>query len=149
MSLEFTGNIRINRPVYSFLRALFRAKERPQGADYSCIEVLYAGFLQEADEILCYYKELGYKEIALPGGRRGRDGLGEEEIVGLEFDSIAILLDTRFYYDEEQHLQAYGQQAEEALRVLYEGISRTREKLCLLVMENEALFGEILSIREQ
>jgi hypothetical protein len=149
MSLEFTGNIRINRPVYSFLRALFRAKERPQGADYSCIEVLYAGFLQEADEILCYYKELGYKEIALPGGRRGRDGLGEEEIVGLEFDSIAMLLDTRFYYDEEQHLQAYGQQAEEALRVLYEGISRTREKLCLLVMENEALFGEILSIREQ
>jgi hypothetical protein len=149
LSLAFTGNIRINRPIYSFLRALFRAKERSARADYSCIDVLFAGTIEEADYILRYYKSLGYQEVALPGAGRDKKGLGAEEIVGLEFDSVAMLLDTRFYYDEEQHLAAYGPAAEDALRVLYEGISRTREKLCLLVMENEALFGEILSIRTQ
>lgn len=149
LSLAFTGNIRINRPIYSFLRALFRAKERSARADYSCIDVLFAGTIEEADHILRYYKSLGYQEVALPGAGRDKKGLGAEEIVGLEFDSVAMLLDTRFYYDEEQHLAAYGPAAEDALRVLYEGISRTREKLCLLVMENEALFGEILSIRTQ
>ena len=104
LSLAFTGNIRINRPIYSFLRALFRAKERSARADYSCIDVLFAGTIEEADYILRYYKSLGYQEVALPGAGRDKKGLGAEEIVGLEFDSVAMLLDTRFYYDEEQHL---------------------------------------------
>jgi hypothetical protein len=60
-----------------------------------------------------------------------------------------MVLDHRFYYDEDDHLKARGREAEEALRILYEGVSRTREKLCLLVVENEALFAQILAIRER
>ena len=149
LRLEFTGNIRINRPVYSFLRTLFRGKERPARVDYGCIDVLFAGTREEADTILSYYIDRRYAAIALPGGMRTQKGLGAEEIVGLEFDSVVMCLDTRFCYNEEQHLKARGEDAEEALRLLYEGISRTREKLCLIVMENEALFAQILSIREQ
>lgn len=149
MPLEFTGNIRINRPVYSFLRTLFRAKERPARVDYSCIDILFAGDRIDADAILTYYRDRGYKLITLPGGFRGQKGLSAEEIVGLEFESVVMAIDTRFYYNEEHHLKAHGEDAEEALRLLYEGISRTREKLCLLVLENEALFAQILSIREQ
>jgi hypothetical protein len=34
------------------------------------------------------------------------------------------------------------------LNLLYEGISRTRERLCIVVLGNEKLFDNILSIRE-
>lgn len=147
--LEFTGNIRVNRPIYSFLRALFRTKERPANADYSCIDVLYAATYREAEPILAYYDDKGYQRITLPGGGRIATGCSAEEMVGLEFDCAVMVLDHRFYYDEDDHLKARGREAEEALRILYEGVSRTREKLCLLVVENEALFAQILAIRER
>lgn len=148
--LEFTGNIRINRPMYSFLRALFHQKEKSPSVDYDCIDVLFAGNREEAASILSYYKLKGYHKITLPGGGSViGEGLSEEEIVGLEFDRVAVILDRRFYYDEEGHLRARDDESEEALNLLYEGISRTREKLCILVFEDQELFSRIISIRER
>ena len=150
LSLEFTGNIRINRPVFSFLRALFHQKNRPAAADYSCIDVLYAGNRRDALSIFVYYRDKGYHKITLPGGSGeiGK-GLGADEIAGLEFDCVLMILDDRFYYDSSKALRADGPGAEEAMNLLYEGISRTREKLCILVYHNRELFTEILSLRER
>ena len=60
-----------------------------------------------------------------------------------------MILDDRFYYDSSKALRADGPGAEEAMNLLYEGISRTREKLCILVYHNRELFTEILSLRER
>ena len=148
--LEFTGNIRINRPVYAFLRTLFNRKEKSPGVNFSCIDVLYAENMESAAAILDYYVEKGYHKIQLPGSGNGiTEGLAEEDIVGLEIDRTAIILDERFYYDDDNRLQAGGEQGEDALTVLYEGISRTREKLCLLVEGNEELLSQVMSIRKQ
>ena len=150
LTLEFTGNIRINRPVFSFLKALFHQKNLPAAADYSCIDVLYANTRGEALSILDYYRNKGYQKITLPGG--GGDigrGLSADEIVGLEFDCVLVILDDRFYYDEDMNLRAGGPASGEAISLLYEGISRTREKLCILVYSNGRLFSDILSLRER
>ena len=150
LRLEFTGNIRINRPVYAFLRALFNRKEKAHAVNYDCIDVLYAENMESAGAISDYYTEKGYHKILLPGAGSGRmEGLAEDDIVGLEIDRVAIILDERFYYDGDNRLQARGDCGEEALTVLYEGISRTREKLCLLVEGNEELLSQVMSIRKQ
>ena len=150
LSLVFTGNIRINRPVYSFLKVLFQKKERPPAADYSCIDILYAANRSEALSILSYYRQLGYEKITLPGDSTSiGEGLNADEIIGLEYDCVLLILDSGFYYDEKEELRVRGQTPEEALNLLYEGISRTREKLCLLVCQNEKLFRDILSLRER
>ena len=57
-----------------------------------------------------------------------------------------MILDRRFYYDESLHLCADGEKGA-AIPPLYEGLSRAREKLCLLITENETLFRQILAIR--
>ena len=149
-TLEFTGNIRINRPVFSFLKALFHQKNLPAAADYSCIDVLYGRTSEEVRSILLYYRNKGYRKITLPGsGGEIGEGLGADEIVGLEFDCVLVTLDDRFYYDEDMHLRADGPSSGEAVNLLYEGISRTREKLCILVYHNERLFSDILRLRER
>lgn len=150
LHLEFTGNIRINRPVYAFLRELFHPKEQVKSVDYGCIDVIYADDRNSAGEILAYYTGMGYQKITLPGGGGAiGEGLTEDEIVGLEFERVLIIMDDRFYYDEDNHLRAMGDASEKAVSVLYEGISRAREKLCLLVLEDEHLFSRILAVREQ
>ena len=150
LSLAFTGHIRINRPVYSFLRTLLNLHNHSGGTDYSCIDVLYAGNRRDTLSIFVYYRDKGYHKITLPGGSGeiGK-GLGADEIAGLEFDCVLMILDDRFYYDSSKALRADGPGAEEAMNLLYEGISRTREKLCILVYHNRELFTEILSLRER
>ena len=69
-------------------------------------------------------------------------------MAGIEYDSVVITLDSRFYYNEETYLCASGDNADILLTLLYEGISRAREKLCLVVTGHEELFGRILQIRQ-
>ena len=150
LKLEFTGNIRINRPIYAFLRSLFNRKEKAPAVNFSCIDVLYAENTESAGAVLDYYSDKGYHKILLPGAGNGKkEELMEDDVVVLEIDRVAIILDGRFHYDEDKRLQAAGDLGEEALTLLYEVISRTREKLCLIVVGNEILLSQIMSIREQ
>ena len=150
LSLEFTGNIRVNRPAYLFLRAMMQPREIHSRQDFDCIDVLYASCRQEAEVILAYYMEDGFTELRLPGREDVPDAdLSIDDIAGQDHERLIVVLDSGFYYDEDMRLRAGGDHAQEALYLLYEGISRTREKLCVLVLENEALFTQILSIRER
>lgn len=149
LNLAFSGNIRINRHVFAFLCTMFHLKEMPPHHDYSSIDILYASDAKEAEVIVRYYEEKGYVKIPLPEGR-GMDHTDEVPglMAGIEYDSVVITLDSRFYYNEETYLCASGDNADALLTLLYEGISRAREKLCLVVIGHEELFGRILQIRQ-
>ena len=141
LHLSFSGNIRINRPVYSFLRTLLRPNDRPGRTDYSCIDVVFANDEAERKLLEEYYKEKGYVYVSMTGGDEK-----EEDVIAREYDRVLMVLDENFYYDEEQHLRC-RENEEEALRLLYEGLSRTRENLCLLVCADKPLFEKILAIK--
>ena len=57
-----------------------------------------------------------------------------------------MTLDDAYYYDENMRLRV-REKEEESLRLLYEGLSRTRERLCLLIAGNKELFETVLAIR--
>ena len=141
MTLAFTGNIRINRPVYSFLRTLLNLGDRPGRHDYGCIDVVYAGRDEEKDLIEAYYRDRGY---VLVSDRSGAET--EEDVIAREYDKVMMVLDDSFYYDDAGHLRS-SENGREALRLLYEGLSRTRENLCLLVTGSKELFEAVLSVR--
>ena len=143
LRLELSGNIRINRPIFSFLRELFHRKDRAGHADYSCIDVLYAGSRREARLLTAHYLAMGYERIDTSA-----ESFRSGKIISQEFDRVLMILDRRFYYDEALHLCADGTKGA-AIPPLYEGLSRAREKLCLLIVENRELFSQILAIRTQ
>ena len=143
LRLELSGNIRINRPVFSFLRTLFHRKDRPGYVDYSCIDVLYAADRREEKVLTAYYLSRGYELI-----RTSRESFAAGEIISREFDKVLMVMDRRFYYDDELRLCARGEK-EAAITPLYEGLSRARENLCLVIVGNRELYSQILSIRMQ
>ena len=143
LSLSFSGNIRINRPVYAFLRTLLNLKDRPGNPDYRCVDVLYANDREECGLLTSYFRNRGYEllstpDSAIPGA--------EADIIAREYDKVLIILDERYYYDEALHLRVRENEGE-ALRLIYEGLSRTRENLCLLIAGNRDLFEQIIRIR--
>ena len=141
LSLSFTGNIRINRPVYSFLRTLLCLKDHGGTRDYSCIDVLYANDVTEQKMIEDYYSKRDY---TLVSGTEGAEK--EDDVIAREYDKVIMILDEGFYYDDNQRLRV-RENEESALRLLYEGLSRTRENLCLLITGNRELFLRVLEIR--
>lgn len=141
MQLELSGNIRINRPIYSFLRALFYQKDAAPHSDYSCIDILYASDRHEEQMLTSYCRARGYKLIP-----ENSESFRSGEIISQEFDRVLMVLDSRFYYDETLRLCA-DSSADMALPLLYEGLSRAKEKLCLLVVGNKTLFEQLLAIR--
>ena len=141
LSLTFTGNIRINRPVYSFLRSLLNLKEQAGKPDYSCIDILYANDQDELSLISRYYQDQGYDLISAQSGH-----VKEDAVIAQEYNKVLMILDSGYYYDESLHL-CVRQDQEQSLRLLYEGLSRTRENLCLIVADNPELFSQILEIR--
>ena len=141
LSLSFSGNIRINHPVFAFLRSLLNPKEYPQQGGFDCIEVLYAQDRQEQSSICSYYRSRGYELVSIKETSR-REG----DIIAQEYDKVLMILDDAFYYDNEQHLRV-KEGRESSLKLLYEGLSRTRSRLCLLVSGSMDLFVHILQIR--
>ncbi len=141
LTLSFTGNIRINRPVYSFLRTLLHYKDHGDRQGYECIDVLYAGDMTERRLIEDYYRK---RKFVLVSGTEGAKK--EEDLIAREYDNVLMTLDDAYYYDENMRLRV-REKEEESLRLLYEGLSRTRERLCLLIAGNKELFETVLAIR--
>ena len=141
LSLSFSGNIRINRPVCSFLKTLFHLKEAAGRPDYSCIDVLYAENTEDMQLISGYYCREGYVKIT------ANDSLFQEaELIAQEYDYVLMILDEGFFYNESGYLSVRSGDTA-PLKLLYEGLLRTRKKLCLLVAENRPLFLQVLSIK--
>ena len=88
-----------------------------------------------------YYSKRDY---TLVSGTEGAEK--EDDVIAREYDKVIMILDEGFYYDDNQRLRV-RENEESALRLLYEGLSRTRENLCLLITGNRELFLRVLEIR--
>ena len=140
LQLAFSGNIRINRPMYSFLRTLFHRKEFAGHPDYGCIDVLYADGPEEAELSAAYFEKLGYERITASGSL-----FQENELIAQEYDNVLMILDKSFYYNEDGYLCT--EDGTDALKLLYEGFLRTRKRMCLLVTGSRQLFFQVLSVK--
>lgn len=140
-SLEFTGNIRINRPMYSFMRALFSLRDSSEGPDYSAIEILYADSEADAEALISHYQASGFEHLRLEA-----ETAESGTLLGAEYEKVLLVMDRTYYYDADGRLCTKEQDAA-LLSLLYEGILRTKEALCILVKENKELFSQLLKIR--
>ena len=71
------------------------------------------------------------------------------EVIGQEFDYVLVVIDNNFRYDANGDLTAREHPNPEYLfpRLFYQNISRAREKLCIVVLNNKELFGNLLHIK--
>ena len=62
---------------------------------------------------------------------------------------LMIMMDGNFRYDKERRIQGKEHPNPDLLfyKLLYQAISRARERLCVLVVENYKLFSDILNIK--
>ena len=156
---EYTlsDKIRTSKEIASFTRTMMNLNNRARGyMDYSDIDVLFANNIEEAKRLINLYDEKGYIFISYTQSMYYRNSIDlypnnydTHHVIGQEYDKVMIMMDKNFIYDKERRIQGKEHPNPDLLfyKLLYQAISRAREKLCVLIVENYKLFSDILNIK--
>ena len=134
-----SSKLRNNPEAAAFMANLFNLKCRTGKYRYENITLLRASSPEEEQILLGYITGKGYVYCGMDNIR---------ELIGQEFDNVAVTLDSTFFYDSAGRLSAVPRKESAWLpdRVLYQNVSRCREKLCLIVTQNDRVFKKICGI---
>ncbi len=152
-----SNKIRTSKEIASFTRTMMNLNNRARGyMDYSDIDVLFANNTEEAKRLINLYDEKGYIFISYTQSMYNRNSIDlypsnydTHHVIGQEYDKVMIMMDKNFRYDKERRIQGKEHPNPDLLfyKLLYQAISRAREKLCVLIVENYKLFSDILNIK--
>lgn len=154
---KLSDKIRTSKEIASFARTMMNLNNRARGfMDYSDIDVLFANSTEEAMKLIELYDEKGYIFISYTQSMFYRNSIDlyprtydTHHVIGQEYNKVMIMMDGNFRYDKERRIQGKEHPNPDLLfyKLLYQAISRAREKLCVLVVENYKLFSDILNIK--
>lgn len=155
ITYRLSEKIRANKELSSFLRVLLESRTGPDDYSYRNIDVVFAASPDEGNIIRKAFISRGYRFINFTSEGRGStsfDRYGGEmnthKVIGQEFTDVVMILDNTFYYDEEGILKAKAHPNPDYIyeQLLYQGVTRTRERLGLIVVENFELFRHVTSL---
>ena len=154
---KLSDKIRTSKEISSFGRTLMNLNNRARGyMDYSNLEVLFANNKEEEFELIDLYKKKEYIFIAYTQSLYQHNSIDSypntydtHHVIGQEYDKVMIMMDKNFRYNSDGRLEGQEHPNPDLLfyKLLYQAISRARENLCILVVENYELFCNILRIK--
>ncbi len=155
---KLSDKIRSNEEMASFIRNLLDLKDVARKRyRYDNIDIVYAASQEEAKRIIRYYRvEKEYvfieytksKYVSHPiDGYQG--DMNTHHAIGQEFDNVILIMDKNFRYNEEGRLQGKRHPNPDYIfyKLFFQGVSRAREKLCIVVVENQELFQNVVDIK--
>lgn len=151
--------IRTSKELSSFIWCMENLNHKAKKPiDYSCVELNYANTTQEANYMLEYYRKKGYSIINYSKSNYEEspysaypEDYDTHHVIGQEFDKVVMIMDSSFYYDENGILQGVTHPNPDYLypKLFYQGITRARENIALIVVDAPELFSKVVSIVNQ
>lgn len=158
-NINLTDKIRTNKRVTSFISHAMNLKSSGEetSEDYTGIDLCYASTPEEAYTLLQYFKDKDYIFINYSKSNVndspydqyvGLENYDTHHIMGQEFDKVVMLMDSSFYYDDNGMLRGKTHPTPNYLypKLFYQGITRAREYLAIIVIGDPGLFDKMVSI---
>ena len=151
---ELSERLRVNMEMQTFIMKLKHINCNTEKAyEFEHVSVNYANRIEEAREIIKYFRDKGYVFI---NSNRYQDNpfadleesFGYRHVAGREYNSVVMLMDRSFSYDENGYLKGIPEPDPESPypNIFYSGITRVREHLALVILDAPELLDKILSI---
>lgn len=155
---KLSGRIRSNEEMSSFIRTLLDLNDTEGKVyRYDAVDVAFAADMEEAKYIVSYYaneKQYTFIEYGKPQKSSElleicKSGYCTEDVIGQEFERVVITLDDKFRYNEDGKLQGKNHPNPDYIydRLFFQAVSRTRERLCIVIIGNRELFEHITFIK--
>lgn len=151
---KLTDKIRTNKEIASFIKPLFDRNEKINHFKNTNIELCYCSQKQEVILLSRHLQEKGWKIPKYTPGTistfcyQGYGTVNEEsahEVIGQEFDKVVAIIDNNFGYDEGGKLIANNRYYSQR-QMLYQILTRTRQKLYVIILNNEPMLKRCLEI---
>ena len=142
-TFRLTNRIRTNAELSSFIQNMMHLPVRKNQNGYPHVSVVYANDEKEADTLVQDYVRQGYQYFQQMEGAE----LGVTAV--LDTEKMVVMLDERYYYDEDQYLRSRNpmQNGQSEVRRLFHLLNQAKENLAFVVKENETLYGILLDMK--
>lgn len=149
---QLTNKIRTNPELADFIHLLRKINDPVKTKFFPNVKIIYADTYEYANTLIQRYETKGYKYISYTPStyyRHNIDKLIKSEnthkVVGQEFDNVLMVINECFEYMDDGRLGAYEHPVPDYLfaQLLYQGLTRVREKLIIIVLNNEILFEKL------
>src|SRR5690606_5078223 len=152
---KLSEKIRTNKEIANFIKLIFNNKKTAHAHTGKNIQINYFDNIEDAKaylnslndaewEVLRFTRSQYYKEHH----ENYFDALSKtsHQVIGQEFDGVAIALDQFFQYNDAGELIYNGNAYYEPTKMLFQNITRARRRLNLVVIGNRVLLDRCLAI---
>lgn len=129
-TFRLTNRIRTNEEISSFVQNMMHIPDYKSGRRFPHVTVFYANDDQEAANLIQDAKKQGYQHLL------------ESEVAEKAYDSVTIILDGNYFYDSKKYLRS----KKRTVRNLFHQLNSAKEKLMLIVKNNEQVYAILLGL---
>lgn len=151
---ELSERLRLNMEIQTFIMKLRHLSCKTERSyEFEHVSVNYANSIDEAREIIRYFRD---KRFVFINAHRYHgdpfedleEAFGYRHVAGREYNSVVVLMDDSFSYDENGYLQGIPEPdpVHPYPNIFYSGMTRVREHLALVILDAPELLSSILSI---
>ena len=150
-----SANIRTNKHVFNFTKALFDKRKTVQGGMGEYVEITFCKTLAEVRTMEELLKNKGYVQPIFTPVTIGREeyedwfslnGDSAHAVIGQEFDKVACLISPNLLYDREGKLTSVKSYYYSEERMVYQILSRARSKIYLIIYDNLMMLDRCLKL---
>ncbi|AJI08604.1 ATP-binding protein [Bacillus cereus] len=150
-----TQKIRTNPEISTFIKNLFSRSNRTSQQKYDNIEIQYFSSIKEANSMIRSLKSRGWVTINYTVSQYNWSSLDNimvranenaHSVIGQEYDNVIAVIGETFTYDSNGKLVGDRSSYYHPTKMLFQILTRTRKKLCLIIVDNEVLLKECLKI---
>ncbi|RHW38171.1 DUF2075 domain-containing protein [Neobacillus notoginsengisoli] len=156
-SYRLTDKIRTNKEIASFIVNLFDLSKSNPNQNYENIYIQFFNDYQSAKKYADNLSFNGWEVINFTNSLynyvtydnfQNAQNKNSHDVIGQEYDNVAVFIDEHFYYDSNKKLTAYSVSGGvySVDKMLYQNLTRTREKLNIIIVNNNKMLSEILNI---
>ncbi|MDF9524731.1 DUF2075 domain-containing protein [Bacillus cereus] len=151
---SLTGTIRVNKELSAFIKNLFDVSKGNPNFNYTSIDLRYFANRSLVSNYLRGLSDRGWKAINYTPGYysthpyqyyQNWQDESVHNVIGQEFDNVVVVIDSNFVYDGNL-LTSKKNYSYDNTKMLYQMVTRARNKLHIVIIDNEEVLEKCLRI---
>lgn len=152
---KLSEKIRTNKEIANFIKLLFNNKRAANAFAGKNIQINYFDNIEDAKAYLNSLDDAEWEVLRFTPSQYNNEhhekyfdprSKTSHQVIGQEFDGVAIALDKFFQYNGTGDLTYNGDAYYEPTKMLFQNITRARRRLNLVLIQNQALLDRCLAI---
>lgn len=152
---ELKNKIRTNENIASFIKNLVNLENKNRDADYKNIDIFYVSTKEECKHCVKYIMSHNYTYISFtPSQYKNHEidnyigAINTHDVIGQEFDNVVMIMGQDFQYvNNRLNSKDHPNPNYIFSKLFYQGITRARLKLAIVIVRNSELYKTLISIK--